>query len=206
MSSFFIRYFFTLTQVTIQTITFTWVNISISTFTFTWVQFLGTLPTSDCMGEKKSIHIDFSKHNLLSKGPCTLTFFGVVVFVMLSYQNAFHGCENAENRTWIPFFLWRTKVSEAVCKHDWHNVRSYLFFNMRKFRTRISDSVCNDLYTEKSKSYKARNDIKVQQNIYFFVNYAFNNTHAHTHTHTHTHTRTHTLHHASCTRKDLPIL
>ncbi len=29
-----------------------------------------------------------------------------------------------------PNFLWRTKVSEAVC-----NVRSYLFFNMRKFQT-----------------------------------------------------------------------
>ncbi len=24
--------------------------------------------------------------------------------------------------------LWRTKVSEAVCKRDWRNVRSYLFF------------------------------------------------------------------------------
>ncbi len=36
LSSFFLRYFFTLTQVTIQTIT----------FTFTGVQFLGTLPTS----------------------------------------------------------------------------------------------------------------------------------------------------------------
>ncbi len=29
----------------------------------------------------------------------------------------------------IRIFIWRTKVSEAVCKHDWHNMRSYLFFN-----------------------------------------------------------------------------
>ncbi len=43
------------------------------------------------------------------------------------------------------FFLWRTKVLEAVCKRDWYNVRSYLFFNVRKFRTKILDSVCNDL-------------------------------------------------------------
>ncbi len=45
-----------------------------------------------------------------------------------------------------PNFFWRTKVSEAVCKCDWHNVRSYLFFKVRKFRTKISDSVCRDLY------------------------------------------------------------
>ncbi len=44
-----------------------------------------------------------------------------------------------------PNFFWQTKVSEAVCKRDWHNVRSYLFFNVRKFRTKISDSVFRDL-------------------------------------------------------------
>ncbi len=43
------------------------------------------------------------------------------------------------------FFLW-TKISETVCKHDWHNLRLYLFFKVRTFRTKISDSVCNDLY------------------------------------------------------------
>ncbi len=37
-----------------------------------------------------------------------------------------------------PIFLWRTKVSEAVCKRDWHNVRSYLFFNVWKFRTQCA--------------------------------------------------------------------
>ncbi len=44
-----------------------------------------------------------------------------------------------------PNFFWRTKVSEAVCKRDWHNVRSYLFLNVWKFRRKISDSVCRDL-------------------------------------------------------------
>ncbi len=51
-----------------------------------------------------------------------------------------------------PIFFWRTKVSEAACKRDWRNVRSYLFFNMQKFKTKISDSVCNDL-----KIYKLQN-------------------------------------------------
>ncbi len=32
-------------------------------------------------------------------------------------------------------FFGRMKVSEAVCKRDWHNVRSYLFFNVQKIRT-----------------------------------------------------------------------
>ncbi len=36
------------------------------------------------------------------------------------------------------FFLWRTNVSEAVFKRDWHNVRSYLFFNMQKFQTAMT--------------------------------------------------------------------
>ncbi len=42
------------------------------------------------------------------------------------------------------FFM--TKVSEAVCKRDCHNVRSYLFFYVRKCQTKILDSMCNDLY------------------------------------------------------------
>ncbi len=55
------------------------------------------------------------------------------VFVILSYQNACYRWENAENWTWLEFCLWRTKVSEAVCKHDWHNVRSYIFFTWKHF-------------------------------------------------------------------------
>ncbi len=42
----------------------------------------------------------------------------------------------------IQKILWWTKVSEAVCKRDWQNVRSYLVFNMQK----CLDSVCNDFY------------------------------------------------------------
>ncbi len=52
------------------------------------------------------------------------------IFVILSHQNACYGCENAENRNWSKFFLWRMKVMEALCKRDWHNVRLYLFFNV----------------------------------------------------------------------------
>ncbi len=37
-----------------------------------------------------------------------------------------------------PNLFWRTKVSEALCKRDWHNVRSYLFFNVRNFRTQCA--------------------------------------------------------------------
>ncbi len=37
-----------------------------------------------------------------------------------------------------PNFLMTDEVSEALCKHDWHNVRSYLFFNMRKTRTQCA--------------------------------------------------------------------
>ncbi len=36
-----------------------------------------------------------------------------------------------------PNCLCWTKVLEAVCKCDWHNMRSYLFFNVRKFWTKI---------------------------------------------------------------------
>jgi len=56
-------------------------------------------------------------------------------------QNACHGCEKCRKSNLIWIFLWQTKVSEAVCKRDWHNVRSYLFFNVRTFCMRISDSV-----------------------------------------------------------------
>ncbi len=37
-----------------------------------------------------------------------------------------------------PNFLWRMKVLEAVCKRDWHNVRSYLFFYVREFQTQCA--------------------------------------------------------------------
>ncbi len=62
------------------------------------------------------------------------------VFPILSYQNACYGCENAEIEPDPIFFFWRTKVSEAACKRDWHNVRSYLFFKARKFRTQCAET------------------------------------------------------------------
>ncbi len=37
-----------------------------------------------------------------------------------------------------PILFWWTKVSEAVCKRDWHNVRSYLFFNISDENFRLS--------------------------------------------------------------------
>ncbi len=75
-----------------------------------------------------------------------LCFFFFFRFVILSYQNACYGCENAENGTWSDFyFLRQTKVSEAVCKRDWHN--SHIYFltceNFRReFRTQCAKT-CN---------------------------------------------------------------
>ncbi len=54
------------------------------------------------------------------------------IFVILSNQNACYGCENAENRSKQFFVLWCTNVSEAACKRDWHDVKSYLFFNVTR--------------------------------------------------------------------------
>ncbi len=62
-------------------------------------------------------------------------------------QHACHGCEKRKKSKPIQFFLWRTKLSEAVCKSDWQNLRLYLFFNVRNFRMKISVLVCNDLYS-----------------------------------------------------------
>ncbi len=53
-------------------------------------------------------------------------------------QNACHGCEKRIKSNPIRISLWQTKISEAVCKRDWHNVRSYLFFNVRNFRTQCA--------------------------------------------------------------------
>ncbi len=53
--------------------------------------------------------------------------------------------KNTKNQTRSDFFLWWTKIPDEVCKRDWYNVRSYLFFNMWTFRTSILESVCNDL-------------------------------------------------------------
>ncbi len=47
-------------------------------------------------------------------------------------QIACYGCEKLKNIKPDP------KISETVCNRDWHNVRSYLFFNVRKFRTQCA--------------------------------------------------------------------
>ncbi len=53
-------------------------------------------------------------------------------------QNACHGCEKCKKSNPIRIFLWRMKILEAVCKRDWHNVRLYLFFKVRKFQTQCA--------------------------------------------------------------------
>ncbi len=58
------------------------------------------------------------------------------VFVNLSYQNACYGCENAW--TWSEFLMTGESFGGSVCKHDWGNVRSYLFFNVRTFLTAMT--------------------------------------------------------------------
>ncbi len=69
----------------------------------------------------------------------------VCVFSFFSYSSSFPIKCFAEVKTQKIkpgpiYFLWQTKVSEAVCKRDWHNVRSYLFFNVRRFRIQCAMS------------------------------------------------------------------
>ncbi len=73
--------------------------------------------------------------NVECKGPCTLRTFYLFFFFIFVILSKYYRCENAENQTWSTFFLWWTKVSETVCKNDWHNVKSCLFFSVPKFRT-----------------------------------------------------------------------
>ncbi len=93
----------------------------------------------------------FGKH----KGPCTPSpkFWYVFIFYFFSDSSSFPikmlatgaKTQKIEPGPIIFYFLWRTEFSEAVCKCDWHNMRSYLFFNVRKFQMRILDLVCKDL-------------------------------------------------------------
>ncbi len=53
-------------------------------------------------------------------------------------QNACYGCEKLKKSKPINFFYDGLKISEAVCKRDWHNVRSYYFPTCEKFRTRCA--------------------------------------------------------------------
>ncbi len=71
-----------------------------------------------------------------------MCFFSFFVIPILYYQNACYGCEKAENQTWSNFFFTDESFGG---KRDFHNVRSYLFFNVWKFWATILDSLCNDL-------------------------------------------------------------
>ncbi len=76
--------------------------------------------------------------------------FSVFVFLVMFLSTFLPRMQKHRKSNLIRMFFWRTKVSEAVSKRDWHNMRSYLFFNMQKFRMEISDSVCNDLLANKT--------------------------------------------------------
>ncbi len=54
----------------------------------------------------------------------------------------------------VRIFLWQTKVLEAVCKRDWHNVRLYLFCNVQRFQTGILDSKTFTVHRKSSKLLK----------------------------------------------------
>ncbi len=55
---------------------------------------------------------------------------------VLSHDNRNPKFCRKSNLIW--FIVWWMNVLEAVCKRDWHNMRSYLFFNVRKFRTQCA--------------------------------------------------------------------
>ncbi len=63
------------------------------------------------------------------------------------------GLDKSYKIVWVRLYEFirinhRVKYVRIGCEIalDWHNVRSYLFFNVQKLRTKISDSVCNGLY------------------------------------------------------------
>ncbi len=58
----------------------------------------------------------------------------IVDFVVLLYggselSTGGSGCVKCRKYIPIQVVLWRMRFLEAVCKCDWHNVRSYLFLN-----------------------------------------------------------------------------
>ncbi len=108
---------------------------------------------------------DHHLHLCDTKGHCTLSpkfshsFFRFFVFPILSYQNACNGYENAENL----FFFFDGRKFRRQCANVIDNVRSYLFFNVRKFWTKISDSsVCNGLNTENTSLLVNNSNISLQ--------------------------------------------
>ncbi len=60
--------------------------------------------------------------------------FACVFPYSLSFPIKLHAIDAKHRKSnLIRMFFWRMKVLEAVCKHDWHNKRWYLFFNVRNF-------------------------------------------------------------------------
>ncbi len=78
-----------------------------------------------------------------------------LMFVILSYQNACYGWENRKSNLLRMFLLWRTKVSEVVCKRDWQREVIFIFQPLK---------ICHGLrvvfyfYTISKNTYFNRND------------------------------------------------
>ncbi len=74
------------------------------------------------------------------KGHCTLSLKFLYAFFSVFFRIRHPFLSKCLLRMWkrrklnlIRIFLWRTKVSEAVCKRHWHNMRSYLFSTCENF-------------------------------------------------------------------------
>ncbi len=70
--------------------------------------------------------------------------------VALNYQNTSqNACYGGEKRRKSnPFqFFYDARKFRRQCVNMIDNMKSYLFFNVRKFRMKFLDSVCNDLKT-----------------------------------------------------------
>ncbi len=80
----------------------------------------------------------------MNKGHCTLSPKFSPAFFSSSFPIKMHATDSKTQKRRI--FLWQTKVSEAESKRDWHNVRSYLFFNVQKFWTRLCMICCTFAY------------------------------------------------------------
>ncbi len=71
----------------------------------------------------------------------------------------------------IRICLWWTKVSEAVCKRDWHNVRLYLFINVQHFRLKNVKQwiVRYKLRIARRKLWPVRNKVIILCSSFFFI-------------------------------------
>ncbi len=104
------------------------------------VHTMRSIHTACCRNNKSSMIVWHFEHRIWQSPFWILAFASTVALnCQNTSQNACHRCEKRKKSNPIRIFLWRTKISEAVCKRDWHNVRSYLFFNVWKFWTKNSD-------------------------------------------------------------------